>query len=239
MKTVRRKKRTKSEVEQEICKVALSLIEQKGFSNITLTEIVKSANIEPSVFYNRYNTLDEYLDLLVRNYDYWFSNIFQDYKGNLYSENGYEYIFNELLISFSENKIMQKLLSWELSDNNETTNRTAKLREFHTIPLAENFHDLFKETQVDIRAISSLIVGGIYYLVLHRDLSTFSGIDMNSQDGKERIANSINYLSKKLFSELKPDIEKINIARKMKEKNIGISIIAECVDLPIDIIDNL
>lgn len=239
MNTNRRKKRTKDELEKDIIMAALSIIEEKGFADITLTGITKAANVEPSVFYNRFNTLDHCLDEIVRKYDYWFSDIFQDYKRDLYSEDGYKYIFHELFASLSDSKIMQQLLRWELSVNNSTTVRTANLREFHTTPLAENFHKLFENTSIDIRAISSLIVGGVYYLILHGNLTTFSGIDINTQNGKERIINAINYLAKKIFSELSPNNEKIKIAKKLKANRISNAIIAECTDLPLYLIEDL
>lgn len=239
MITARRKKRTRSEVEEDITKVTLSLIEDKGFIGLTLTGIAKAAKVEPSVFYNRFATLEHCLDNIVRKYDYWFSNIFQDYQGDLYSKEGYKYILKELFSSLSDNRVMQHLLSWELAVNNETTVRTAKLREFHTIPLDNKFHELFKDTTVDIRAVSSLIVGGIYYLVLHRDLCTFCEIDVNSPAGKERIVNTINYLAEKLFSELSFYQEKLEIARKLKTNKVESKIIAECMELPLTTVENL
>ena len=239
MITNRRKKRTKLEIEEDITRVALSLIEEKGFAGITLTGIAREAKVEPSVFYNSYPTLDDCLNKLVRKYDYWFSGIMQGYKGDLYSEDGYKYILNELFLSLSRNKVMQQLLTWELSDNNETTVHTASLREYHTTPLSDKFQELFKDTQMDIRAVSSLIVGGIYYLVLHGHLCEFSGIDINTQAGKERIVSAIDYLSEKIFSELSQDSEKLTIARKLKNENVAAMIIAKCTELPLDIIESL
>lgn len=239
MNTTRRKKRTKSEVEEEIFKVALSLIEEKGFLGVTLTGIAKGANVEPSVFYKRFNTLENFLDEFVKKYDYWFSDIFQSYKGDLYSKEGIRYIFNELFSSLSSNKVMQQLLRWELADTNETTIRTARLREFHTTPLAERFDEIFKDTPVDIKAVSSLIIGGVYYLTLHRDLTTFSNIDINDKEGRDRIINAIAYLTDKFFLDLSPDSEKINIAKKLKDKGIDAMIISECTQLPLTTVEDL
>lgn len=239
MKLVRRKKRTSAQIEEDITKFALSIIAEKGFTNVTLTEIAKAANVEPSVFYKQYETLDDCLDKLVRKYDYWFSGIVENYKGNVYTEEGYRYILEELFASFSENKMMQQLIRWELSDVNETTLRTSQLREFHTIPLSKEFGKLFQDTQVDIRAVSALVIGGIYYLILHGNLCNFCDINVSNEEGKERIINAILYLSKKIFSELNPDKEKKEIAKKLKEKNIDWRIIAECTGLSIDVIEIL
>lgn len=239
MKLVRRKKRTSAQIEEDITKFALSIIAEKGFSNVTLTEIAKAANVEPSVFYKQYETLGDCLDKLVRKYDYWFSGIVENYKGNIHTEEGYRHILKELFTSFSENKMMQQLIRWELSDINETTLRTSQLREFHTIPLSEEFGKLFKDTQVDIRAVSAIAIGGIYYLILHGNLCNFCDINVCNEEGKERIINAILYLSKKIFSELDPNNEKKEIARKLKEKNVDWKIIAECTELPLGVIEVL
>ena len=41
----------------------------------------------------------------------------------------------------------------------------AMLREVHTLPLVKIYEEKFKD--IDISAISALIIGGIYYLNLH------------------------------------------------------------------------
>lgn len=239
MTLLRRKKRTSAQIEEDITKFALSIIAEKGFVNVTLTEIAKAAKVEPSVFYKQYETLGDCLDKMVRKYDYWFSGIVENYKGNVYTEEGYQYILKKLFTAFSKNKIMQQLIRWELSDINETTLRTSQLRELHTIPLSEEFEKLFQDTSVDIRAISALVIGGIYYLILHGNLCNFCDINVGSEEGKKRIIDTILYLSEKIFSELNPDKEKKEIAKNLKEKNIDWRIISECTGLPMDIIETL
>lgn len=96
---------------------------------------------------------------------------------------------------------MQELLKWELSTNNEVSQRTAKLREFHTLPLVRYFEKLIKNPSKDIGAAPALMVGGIYYLILHNDLSEFGGIDINEEDGEKRILSFIDYVTETLFSE--------------------------------------
>lgn len=97
---------------------------------------------------------------------------------------------------------MQQLLSWELSVNNETSRRTAGMRELHTLPLAERFDKIFEKSDVDIVALSSLIIGGIYYLTLHKNLANFSGIDVNTESGRERILETIRFLGDLFFERL-------------------------------------
>ena len=239
MTTSRRRKRSNEELEKDIFQATWELIKEKGFASVTLTAIAKKAMVEPIVIYNRYQTLDNLLKTFAKKYDYWFSDILASFEGNLYTQEGYKHIFHQLFDSLQDNVVMQQLLRWELSSDNETTNYTSKLRESHTIPLAENFGAVFKNTKVDISAVSALMVGGIYYLILHSNLSGFSGVDVNSLGGKKRILDAIDFLAEKYFFEVFPNQEKINIVRKLKERNVPLDIIAESTELPLEIVKKL
>ena len=75
---------------------------------------------------------------------------------------GYIGIFKDVHKSLQDKSVMLELLRWEIAEGNETTVRTAMLREMHTLPLANSYEEKFKD--IDISAISALIIGGIYYL---------------------------------------------------------------------------
>ncbi len=227
----RKKRRSKVDIERSIVNAAIQIIEEKGFSGITVTEILHKARVEPVVFYNRYDDLNDFISEFVKSYDYWFSDIVKDIRRDVAEKERYKCILNSLFISLSQNRIMQQLLKWELSVNNETSQRTAQLREFHTMPLVREYGDLFKHSSLDIVAVSSLIIGGLYYLILHNELSTFSGIDVNTDEGYRRIHAAINSLSELFFSELSSHEKIITIAKKMKAKKIDEEIIIECTGL--------
>lgn len=201
----RRKRRTKADIEKSINDATIQLIREKGFAGVTVTGITQLAKIEPAVFYNRYDDLEQYLSEFVKSYDYWFSEVAEKSKAIEDPKQRYKSLVRNLFISLKENKIMQELLKWELSTNNETSQRTARLREFHTLPLIHSFEKLFKDSAKDFGAITALIVSGLYYLILHNDVSEFGGIDINNAKGEERILSSVDYLSDILFSENNPE----------------------------------
>lgn len=239
METKKRKRRTKNDIEECIINAATLLIEEKGFQNSTVTAIMQKAKVEPVVFYNRYNDLNSFMDEFVKKYDYWFSDIAKNIENISDSRLQYQSILNTLLDSLKENKMMQQLLRWEISDNNDTTQRTAKLREFHTLPLVDKYKQLFKNSSVEIESVSALIIGGIYYLILHADLSEFAGIDIRSKDGLNKIHRAIEYFSKIFFENLSIDSEAIKIAQKLKIRGINPEIIVECTGLSINLIREL
>lgn len=122
---------------------------------------------------------------------------------------------------------MLELLRWEVACGNRTTTRTAMLREIHISPLVKEFEKLFQDT--DIAALTALIIGGIYYLSLHKDRSPFSGIDINTQEGKSRITKAIQYLAEKIYKESELLENKKLIAQKLKEAGVSDDVIQQCV----------
>lgn len=235
----KRKRRTNSDLEESIMKAAIELIEDKGFLELAVTGITKRAKIEPIVFYNRYNNLSEFIDEFVKKYDYWFSEATKTNHLCDSKKDKYINLLSSLLKSLKTNKVMQHLLRWELSTNNEITQRTSHLREINTLPLVKEYMNYFSNTSLDITAISSLIIGGIYYLTLHSNLTTFSQIDINSEEGEERICKAIEHLSGLLFMEHSAINNNIEIVQKMKQNNISTEIIADCTGIPKDVIRSM
>lgn len=235
----RRKRRTKNDIEESINRAATQLIKEKGFQDLTVTAIMQKARIEPVVFYNRYNDLNSFMDEFVKRYDYWFSNIAKGIEDIQDIKKQYVLILKSLFDSLQENEVMQQLLRWELSSNNNTTQHTARLREFYTLPLVEEYKNIFKNSNIEIDAVSALVIGGIYYLILHGNLSEFAGIDIKTDEGKQKIYRAIEYLGSIFFGGLYSNPETAMIAKKMKENGIKLSTIAECTGLEINVIKQL
>ena len=103
------------------------------------------------------------------------------------------------------------------------------LREMHTLPLVNIYEEKFKGTGIDISAISSLIIGGIYYLNLHRERSKFSDIDLNTEQGQQRIEKALDTFGKMIFHFHEQVNYKREIAKRLKEKGISDEIIKECL----------
>lgn len=234
----RRKRRSAKDIEESIINAATYLIENEGFSNLTVTGIMRQAEIEPVQFYNRYDDLNRFIDEYVKKYDYWFSDIVKSQKQSSNDKELYINILIGLFQSLSGNKVMQELLKWELASNNETSQRTAQLRELHTLPLCQKFSNMFSNTSIDIETISALIIGGIYYLILHDKLSTFSGIDLKKESDRHKVIKAISKLSEMLFTPMPSSIEKenIDIIIKMKKDNIPVEKIAYYTGIPQNII---
>lgn len=221
----RRPRRTKVNLQESINNAAEELIKKDGFSKLLVTDIIKRAKIEPVVFYNRYTNLDEFLDEFVKNYDYWFSDVLNTTS----SKDGLNEIIQRLFTELNNDSLMLELLRWEIACGNKTTTRTAMLREIHIMPSVKEFEALFHDKDIDIAALTALIIGGVYYLSLHKDRSPFSGIDINTQEGLCRIQKAIQYFVKKIYEEHKLHDDKKLIAYRLKEAGVSDDVIEQCV----------
>lgn len=225
----RRPKRTKAQIDDCIKEAAIAEIVENGFSDSILYGIIRRAKIEPVVFYNRYKSLDVFYDEFVKSKDYWFNDLLKEIDAPRFSSEELVEILNSLVDSLDKDSIMLELLRWEVANENPTTRRSAALREFHTLPLAKDYENVFKNTNIDMLSLCALIIGGIYYLSLHKNLSPFSGIDINTEDGKTRIKKAITSFVNMLFDLKDVNIKEQRIRVRMKEKGLSDDDISYCL----------
>lgn len=193
-------RRTKATIIEDIRKAAVESVLKRGFSGSLVSEIIKKARIEPVVFYNRYQNLEEFFSEFVKSYDYWVSDVAKEANKQEKPYDQFIALIEGLQECMIEKSVMQELIRWEIAEGNDITKRTASIREMFTLPLAEKYDDLFKNSGIDFVAIATIIVSGLYYLYLHKDRSTFCNIDMNTEEGRNRINQAIKFLSELLFS---------------------------------------
>ncbi len=230
----RRPRRSKADIENCINKAAKELVLKKRFSNVTVLDIIKRAKIEPITFYSRYQNQEDFFEHFVREFDYWFKDTMSVENNQVRTEEVYAELLINLLNELSQKSIMLELLRWEISDTNQVTLRTAMNRELHTIPLVDKYEADFKDSGMDISAISSLLVGGIYYLCLHKECAPFCRIDLNTEEGKQKIQNAIRTLSRLLYehkqgtcSPSKNELE--GIAERMRQRGMSEEDIRYCL----------
>lgn len=228
----KRYRRTRVVVEEAIQKAAINQVLQCGFMSSQVTGIMKGAKIEPPVFYHRYKDLDAFYSDFVKQYDYWFCDIVNKaMKDNNAPEAQFRALMAGLQNALRSKSVMQELLRWEVAEGNDTTNRTATLREMYTLPLADKYNALFDGTGIDFIAFTALLIGGLYYLHLHKERSTFCAIDMTKEEGIERIRKAIDSFTDIMFSYLEQKNAMQDAAQRLREKGVDEQTIKECLQL--------
>ncbi len=199
VKKIRKPRRSKAAIEEAVLKAVHELIEEVGFSKVPLTGIAARAKIEPTVFYRRYSNLDELFAIYTHKYDYWLAGITELMPTNLSDQDTMKWILLNLTKALYKNRGMQQLLIWELSDDNHVTRRTATLRERINDTLIKELDKRFNMSGVDLNVLTAIVISGIYYLILHRDMSTFCNVDFSTKSGRDRLNKTIEQLVDMIF----------------------------------------
>lgn len=239
----RRPRRTNKEIEKDILEATRKEIEDKGFSGLTVIGISKRAEIEPSVFYKRFNGLHGLLERYIQEYDYWYTALFSSFDSVLPKDYvGYiQEVTSTMVPFFAETKSMQELILWELTVDNDITRSSNQLREEHTKHIVETLHQHFEKQgiQINFRVFTSIFLSSVYFLIAHKGKATFCGIDFSTSEGQMLLSDTINQMIKRLFEVPNRKQEVMRVAEKMKSKGIAIEVIAECTGLSTVVIEKL
>ena len=97
---------------------------------------------------------------------------------------------------------MQKLLLYEMTTINSTTKRSAETRDVMNLNLITFYENLFAPAKINIKSIASILIGGIYYLILHKECAKICTIDFKTKEGENAFSEGIDFLTDIIFDRL-------------------------------------
>ena len=218
----RRPRRRKKDIEEGIVNAASEVVVEQGFAKTNINDIMRRADMEPQIFYRRYDSLQDFYKKFVSDKEFWLSDLVVTPDAD--TENHEERLIkllNGLVDNLKKDSVMLELLRWEIAEGNETTKISSQKREFSTLGLTKEYEFLFRNTGVDVVGIATLIISGIYYLSLHRDRSEFCEIDMREEKGIERIKSTIAYLVRHMFRQKEQVDIKKDIIERMRQDGLS------------------
>lgn len=183
------------------------VIQKLGYTGLSATNIAKAAGLSRRLITLYFQSVENLIETYVLSKDYWIAasgdavdmikiNTGENTRPILESllQNQFEYFFNE--------EEMQKIVLWQISQSTQIMKEVCEEREL----LSKHFFSLsdieLEGRNVDLRAVSSLLVAGIYYLVLHAKSTdtTFCEIDLNKPEGIQRIKQAISLILEKTYN---------------------------------------
>ncbi len=198
----KRIRRTNAQLEACIDSVVKKQILEKGFTNVTLLGIAREAKVETAVLYNRYGDLNGLLETFVRKHDFWFSPLFEVDPDKTPREN-MKKLFRNFILELYDNDLIQQFLLWELENKSDITRQVSVGRERNAINMLAYYRRYAKELEIDVDVFLAIMASATYYLILHRKISTFSTVDFNTTQGKERFMKTMDDIVDMLFDKQK------------------------------------
>lgn len=186
-------------VEKAIMRATRQLVVAHGFATLLEQSIIEYSGIGERAYRRKFKNREALIRHFFRRNDYWLGNLNTGILDTLGLESYLQQTFLNLMHALYDDRVMQRMLIWELDSDNKTTRHVARLRERENRKLIESFENEGRRLGVDVPALTALLVSGIYYTVLHSERSTFCGVDFSTPRGKKRLAGAINFAVKAIF----------------------------------------
>lgn len=194
---------------QKLIEAVGIIIKSKGYTGLTATNISKAAGLSRRLITIYFESLENLIETYFRNKNYWVAAlghvnemIEKNQGGN--TRQLLDFLLQNQLDCFYEDEEMQKVILWQISQRNQIMHEISEDRE----RFGSSFFNLADKElsgkDIDLRAVTGLLVAGIYYLVLHAKSndSLFCEIDINNQEGMIRIKKAISSILEKVYDEV-------------------------------------
>ncbi|KEQ29373.1 TetR family transcriptional regulator [Pedobacter antarcticus 4BY] len=185
-----------------------TVIKNEGYTGLTATNIARVAGLNRRLITLYFGTIDNLIETYVRSKDYWITasgnavELIKEYTGENTKPILDKLLQNQLDYFFNEEE-MQKIVLWQISQSTQIMKDVSEEREL----LSRDFFKLsdreLEGKDTDLRAVSALLVAGIYYLVLHAKSTDtlFCEIDLNTTEGMVRIKKAISLILEQTYTE--------------------------------------
>jgi len=216
-KTYQGEKNNKSRTMNKLVQAIGLVLEEKGYTGLTTVNIARAAGVDRKLISNYFGSVDKLVETYIKGKNYWEEVTDRAIKSlKDIPKTGSRICLENLLLNqldrFNSDEEMQKVVLWQISENSKIMSHVTQTREKISslfFPIADQELD---QEKVDLRAISSLLVAGTYYLTLHTKTtnSSFCEIDLTTVDGMNRIKKTIKSILKQTYQS--------NSSRKSKPK---------------------
>jgi len=188
----------KARTMQRLVAAVGGVIQKKGYAALSAASVARECGLNKQLVWTYFGGLDNVVEEYIRQRDFWkhaakmqIEDLLKDPEG--IGKEEIARLLQDQLEVVLKDEALQKIIHWELGENKEVLRKIADEREEVGEQLFGAILPAFEDTAIDLRARIALIIGGIYYLSLHATTngSTFCGIDLNDDQGKERISAAI------------------------------------------------
>lgn len=202
---IRDKERTKARMIAAVGKV----IQKKGYHALNGPNIALECGLNKALIWNYFGGLDQLVEAYLTQKDFWQigdKGILEQMVTNpsSISISLIEELLKSQFDTFLKDKTKQKVIHWGLGEKTKALKNIADRREMLGEELFKHVDSKFENSENDLRATLAILVSSIYYISLQAKStgSTFCGIDVNTEAGKERIQKTMRKILEQTFSDV-------------------------------------
>jgi AcrR family transcriptional regulator len=169
-----------------ISAVGLNL-KENGYNGLSLNKIAAEAGVSKPMVYEYFTNFNGLLKAYIVGKDSWvayFQSLELPEKPTTEEmKNCFIKMLQDQFRYFHQDREMQKLVHWQVSEYNPLMRATCENREREGKRLLDLVDGHFRNSGVSLKAVLALLVGGIYFNVLHDSagVGTMAGIDLRNE----------------------------------------------------------
>ena len=177
-----------------------TVIRTNGFEAIRVSKVAREAGVDRKLVYRYFGNINNLTEAYISENDYWmlFADQLKRLSRDVNEKDSRAFmtkIMKELFRFFIEEPEMQRIILMELSGA-APVRSIPNLRETISEELLGRTDDHFKSSAVNFRAVSALLVGGIYYIVLHtrKNGHHFADLNLKTDEGMKALMSTVEQI---------------------------------------------
>jgi AcrR family transcriptional regulator len=188
----------KEQTKRKLIDAVGQIIKTKGFKDVRISNVAREAGVDRKLVYRYFGNLNNLTEAYITENDYWM--VFSEHLKLLLKDARPDNsqliitdILQELFRFFSKEQEMQNLILMELSGTSRILQSIHNARESIGQDFLEMTDPHFENSPVNFRAVAALLVGGIYYIILHtrNNGHKFAGLNLKTEQGTNAILETI------------------------------------------------
>ncbi|SEK65438.1 TetR/AcrR family transcriptional regulator [Parapedobacter koreensis] len=192
------------------------VLRREGYTKLGVNNIANHAGVSKKLIYRYFESVDNLIEAYIKEMDFWMTLRSQeDELANIHSHNFGRDLASTFLGSLFEHledrPEAQKIILYELSENNKLLHEISMVREMFGSKLFKMTDPIFEGTGIDLRAVYAILLGGVYYMTLHANGAggTVCEIDSKKDEGKQRLIKAMETIVEMCYNEA----ERVKLAK--------------------------
>lgn len=193
-------KRDKDETMKKLVTAVGDILREEGYTGLGVNKVAARAGVSKILIYRYFDSMNNLLKRYVQEKDYWLPLFDQLKESELPREHElpvfYTSVLQEQFRFFFQEREMQALILWQLSQRHPLMRHISDIREAEGGKLLALADHRFRHGVVSFKAVTAILVEGIYGLTLHAhaNKSTVCGIDINNDRDRDIIMETISQI---------------------------------------------
>ena len=176
-----------------------AIIMSEGFGGLRISKIARQAQVDRKLIYRYFGNINKLTEAYIIENDYWmqFAEQLRNFSQDV-GDNNTQLLIIETLQGlfkyFYQEPKMQNLILMELTGSSHLLRSIHNVRESMGQDLLQKTDQHFERSGINFRAVAGLLVGGIYYMVLHTLNNGYNFVDINleSEEGMKAVLETLD-----------------------------------------------